>query len=202
MEKKQDQIFEEMDEKTSARTTCTCGTMFALLVALLIASIIGLLYAITLIKTRIDRPKITLTQVSVQEVLTKVQSFLSDHKQTPAAQLVITDEELNTLLAQSKNENLPIKGLQATITPDAIIFTGTLTKPLTSDLNFHAVPVVLNGSVDFKITKLRAGKVTLPQPLIEIISGQISSAIKNNLTIFQGIDVKEVVLASGSMVVK
>lgn len=202
--KPKDEIFEELDRNSSSKNSCTCSTMFGLLVVLLIIVIIGSLYTFHLLQLRINRRDIGLSDISGKDVLAKVENFLSANKKTAPVELVITDKELTTLLQQSSaiDEQFPVKGLQAAITPDAIIFIGTLTKPLVSDFNIHAIPVVTNGSVDFKITKITAGKVTLPYPLIDIISGQVAATIKKNITIFQGIEVKELLLGSGSMVVK
>lgn len=197
-------IFEELDEKTAPHSACTCGTMFALLVILLVVSVIGSLYTITLIMTRVNGPKISLTDVSGKDVLAKLQSFVKKPPKDTGFELVVTEKELTVLLqeAAAENDALPIKGLQAAITPEAIIIAGTVTKPLTSDISIWLVPKMVDHKLEFDIVKLSAGKITLPQVIIDLFEQRIAALIRSNLKDLQDIPVNEVKLQSGSMVIK
>lgn len=204
MAKKQDQIFEEMDLKTGSRNACSCGTMLAILIVLLVVAVAGSLYLITLIKSRVNRPPAVLHQVSNQDVIAKIQTFFSKPAAAPDASLTITEQELSSVLqtAAAQNEQFPVKGLQVAISQEAIILSGTLTKPLTSDITIHAVPKAKDGQLEFDITKITAGKVTLPELVVDLIEQKVSDLIKDNLQALEGVEVKEVSLRSGEMVIR
>lgn len=197
-------IFDELDEKMASRSACTCGTMLAFLVILLIFSIISSLYTIKLVMTRVNGTAINLTNITSKDVLSKLQIFVKKPTEETGVELVITEQELTVLLQQAaaQNEEVSVKGLQAAIAPEAIILSGTLTKPLTSDITVWLVPKVVNQKLEFDVIKVTAGKVTLPKILIDFLGQKIVELITTNLKDLQNLPVSEVKLNSGSMVVR
>lgn len=206
MAKKQDnksEIFDEMDKVKKRKPSCTCGTMLILLLVLLVGLSIFVLFLISMIKARVNIPVIQPNLAARESLFKKLEKFTGNKTKTGPA-IEISEQELTSLMAYSisQNDKLPIINPQSAITPDKIIVSGTLTKPLKSDIQFWLVPSVKNGKIEAQVTKITAGKISLPDFIVQAVSGILADTLEKALSQGEQIPVNSITLKTGLLVIQ
>lgn len=197
-------FYKEMDEKSGRKSFCTCQTLVIFFIVLFLLGA-GLIWRAYKKVSAPAKPKEIVTPTMVSEDTLKKK--LEQITQTPTQSQVtieLTNQELTSLLNEflSAQPNLNIKGAQAQIQPTGVVFAGRLTSPIETDVQVVTQPFVEEGKVRFRIEKVSAGTLGLPEFATKQLSDVLSQALKNIDQKLVGVTVQNVELRQGVLVVR
>lgn len=203
---KQDPIFDELDRQSKPRFACSCGTMLVFLVALAIVGVAGSLYIVSLVKAKVIHLPTAASMVSPSAVSAKLNRFAESMQQPNILSpgLVISEQELTSILsvAAAKDDRFPVRGTSAKINPRNIVITGTLAKPIKSDIALAIAPKVIDSRLEFEVTKVAAGKLTLPSIALRRVAPYVADFLTKTLNLGDQPKVSTVILQNGFMEIR
>ncbi|MBM2821061.1 MAG: hypothetical protein HW405_821 [Candidatus Berkelbacteria bacterium] len=187
----EDEFYSELDKRTARHSCCTFQTMIIFFGILLIIATLGTIYIVYQVKQiNVTFPQFNLTE-SIKNSLSK--KLNSKNLTNPQLDMVITSEEFSSIVSPGiKTSILEIDQMQAKIYETDIKIFGKLIKPLKSDIEITAVPIIQDGKIKLEIQKINAGKLSLPGLLNNEIEKSINKLLDANFaSIYQQYQAKE-----------
>ena len=186
MKKNYNDFYADLD-KVKRKESCGCGPMLVFLLFLFFSGVYIVWWGIGQIKQKIYTPEVSISETMLRQAENKLQLFLKGSS-TKGNQITmtLTEQELTSLLVKSEvlaqDDNYYLDNPQANISPDGIIITGQLRKPIKSHLTINGNLVVENGNLNYKVTSLRAGKLEVPAILSKGLESLIERLIITRLS--------------------
>lgn len=194
-------FYDELDKK-SKRSFCTCQTLAIGFIILAFVVVFTVVFLVKKITTAV-LPERTVEVTTDDRV--KLQEKVDELSKTVGAStsLTVTERELSSLLidAISKDPNIPIRAVQATINPREIVLTGTATQYLNTTLAISLLPEVIDGRIKLELVKIQAGNLRLPDKLTELLSNKLEGIVDTQLSQLKNISIKSIQLNNGTMVI-
>jgi len=198
-QQEKESFYEELDEKKSHQSCCTCQTLAIFFLIILIVLASGVIYIYWQITREKSFPA-NLPGVSLTQLNDKLKN-LKSAANTPV-EMSVDESELAFLLNEGISfENFLLKDVQVSINPTNILIYGSLTKPFSSKVVITAVPEAKDGKVNFKVTNISAGNFNLPAIVAERLGENLSNSLSNKMImLYSKITVNEVKLADKKMI--
>lgn len=171
-----EKFYDDLDEKRSHGSCCTCQGMVLLFVGLLILSVVGVFYIYRQI-TAIKVPTINLAQNFSNK---NFEQMITNLKPTNDGQIeiVLSENDLSSFLSNGLSfQNFALQDTQAAINSNEIIVYGSLIRPLSSKIVLGLTPKVENGKINFVVNSINAGNWKVPK----FIAGQLSKGFSGSI---------------------
>jgi len=197
-DEEKDKFYDELDEKASHKSCCTCQTLLIFFICLLFISTGVIFYLYWQIKKGDifnSLPHINISK-DYQAKLDKPEVDTNGD-----FQLTLTSDDLTGLLSEGvSTENFVLKDINVSVNPSNVLVYGTLIKPISSKVVITAVPKVENGKIKFNVTNISAGDINLPAVFNNSISGSLSGLFDKKLaTFYENYEVQKVVLENNQI---
>lgn len=202
-------FYSDVDKiKKKRGSFCTCYS-FAITIILLI---IGLSVVVVMGLKKISKPNVTYvnkiepSQIALNSIKTKLDNLMiqnSTNKGT-TVNLVITQEELTSLMSQNQNSDLPMKEITAQIDETGITISGKyqkdflIIKNISVDLKVILEPIVENEKLKVDIVKIEAGEVTINQTISDRIGTSIEKIMDKKIN-SEDVIYESIILSSGQL---
>ena len=198
----EDNFFSEMDKKTSRRSCCTWQTLILFFAGVLAIAILLTIYLYHEIK-KVDFSlhEVYPTTASQENFQKKLQLNPAEN---PTFSIAITVEDLDSIAANGIKTApaLEVKDIQFQIDQSQIIIYGKLNKPLKADLKMETIPRVSDDKINFKISKITAGKISLPNLLNSQIEQALNKLMDENFQpLYENYQVDKIELQNSQMVI-
>lgn len=182
-------IEDKDEEEVVKKSSCSLGTIFCLLLLVLIISIGILLY---LKYKDFSLPKINSNTTSSSVKIDDLKGKQSGE----AVKITLTEADLNKAIAES--QNFPLKKPSLRIKTDKIILSGrTSNSILGLSVEVWIIPFIENGQVKFKISDIKASGVTAPKKIADSLNNSLSGYLNNLIPVNNGVTVTEIKLYEG-----
>lgn len=196
----ENKFYQELDEKKSHQSCCTCQTLAILMFLVLLVAGGAVFY----LYRQITKEKIFPANLPVAGSLAGFNQKLKELKPAADGQVSVSvsEEELTSLSAEGFSaENLILKDIKFSINEQNILIYGTLAKPVSAKVVATAVPRVQDGQVKFEIINTTAGQLNLPAILNRKVSQIVADSLSAKLSlIYQKVKIREVKLNRGKMI--
>ncbi len=200
MKNHEDEFYAELDKKTLYKSCCTMQTMLFLFIGLLIVSIFGTIYCYREIKKiNFSSKIITATFQDKNDFYDKLK-ILSGQEDF---EITVTSAELTAITAEGiSGKDFIIKNIQVIISNTGVDIFGTLTKPLSSQIKIETIPKVLNGKIDFEVSRFTAGSLAMPKFIKNEIASALNKAMDQNFDkLYKNYEVKNINLQDDKMII-
>lgn len=165
----ENEFYGEMDQKTEKKSFCNCYTM-AIFFGILTISVVGL---IIYFARFINQKNINIGNI-LPLITEKISRDENIRAKNPTLQLVVTADELNSILPESlKSYSLSLENPKITIAEQGILISGQLATAIKIPAEMTALALPKEGKVNIKIVKSKMGFVSLP--------GMVRAGIENSL---------------------
>ena len=200
MKSQEDEFYAELDRKTLKKSCCTMQTLIIFFLLLLIISLGGVYYGYKQIKKSNFSSKI------IQATFEDKKIFAEKLKIAPGEEnfeIAVTSEELTAITSEGISaKNFIIKNIQAIIQEKEITIFGTLTKPLSSQIQIETLPKVEEGKIKFEVKNSQAGSLNLPSFINEKIASAVNGSMDQNFgEFYKNYEVQSVTLFDDRMVI-
>lgn len=196
----ENKFYQELDEKKSHQSCCTCQSLAVLMFLILL--IFG--GAVFYLYRQITKEKIFPANLPSAGSLAGFNQKLKDLKPAADGQVSVSvsEEELTSLLAEGFSaENVILKDIRFSINEQNILIYGTLIKPISAKVVMTALPRIQDGRVKFDIINTSAGQLSLPAILNRKVSQIVADSLSAKLgLIYQKAEIREVKLNRGKMI--
>lgn len=190
-----EEFFKDIDRRRQNRGCCTCRSLAIGFVALgVILGVVGALVVKKILAPPQEIKKVEPVGVTAQDVANRFKAAAEQGAQEQEIRVALTSAELTGLLINSKGE-VGLDELQALVTPNEVIISGILTRPVRTHLTIHTYPTVMaEGKLLVKLTSVEAGTFKAPQFAVKRVSSVIEKELSDAFTGHPGLGLKEVVL--------
>jgi hypothetical protein len=188
-----EKFYDDLDEKRSHSSCCTCQTLALLFIVLLIILIIGAFYVYRQI-TMVKIPN----NVSLNFSNKNLAGMLGDLKPDVSGdvKIVLSEEDLSTLLSNGLSfQNFVLSDAQTTINSDEIIVYASLIKPISSKIVIGLTPKVDNGQIIFTVNSVNAGTWKAPKFIVNQLGKGFADSVDSKFSLIdKKLNVKEISL--------
>ena len=182
-EKNDEEFYQELDRDRTHASCCTCQTMFLLFGFLLIISIASIFFLYYQFKHHAYQNLFN-SNLKISQTLENITSQFDQFKINNAGQIVLTEDQLNTLLSTDINfRNFVFKDTITSIDADQIIVYGHLVGA-NSKAVISFVPKAENGKVKFESKSLVIAEIKMPGFMADQIVNNINSSLDTKLKLF------------------
>jgi hypothetical protein len=120
--------------------------------------------------------------------------------------ITMTDADLAEHLALQgsafENNDARIENVQVNFTPQNVLITGNVTKPVSLPLTAQLRPVAVDGRLHFQVTNASAGVLPIPESMLSILEAGVNVGLGQALSYLPAeVSLLDVALGSGSMTV-
>ena len=197
----EDRFYSEVDEKRSHGSCCTFQSLilfFIITFILIVLGVFAVYKQITNNKIKFNLPNIAISLDEVKNKFSKL-DFAGN-----SIEISLSEEELSALVKDGFNiESMSLKNLQTTIDPKQILIYGDLFRPINSKLVMQATPEIRAGRIYFKVEKIKAVNINLPNFIAKRYSESLSENLANKVNIiYNNFSVEEVILDHKKMLIK
>jgi len=191
-------FYDELDEKTSRNSCCTCQTLLIFFICLLFISTGVIFYLYWQIKKGDIFNGLPHTNIS-KDYQAKIDKPEVDNNGD--FQLTLTSDDLTGLLSEGiSTENFVLKDINVSVNPSNMLVYGTLVKPIGSKVVITAVPKIEEGKIRFNISNISAGNINLPAVFNSSVGGSLTNLFDKKLaTFYENYGVQKVVLENNQI---
>jgi len=194
-------FYNDLDEKKSHSSCCTCQTMAGFFIVIFIVLIFSVFYLYKMITSKKDfsiKRSVNYSSKNLESSLASPKILTDGRVET-----ILTEDDLSTLVSGGLNfQSFVLREVQIGISPDEIIVYATLVKPLSSKIVVGVEPIVDNGKIVLKTKSINAGQLKISKIVLDQIDKGFDSSINARLDIInQKMSVEEIKLENHQLIV-